>query len=55
MVPGGVTPLISSDEAHRLGYRIAIWPCFAMTAAYLAYHQAARELKTTGAISEKQL
>ncbi|KAK4456012.1 Pyruvate/Phosphoenolpyruvate kinase-like domain-containing protein [Podospora aff. communis PSN243] len=52
MVAGGVTPLINSAEARHLGFRIVIWPCFAMTAAYLAYQQAAKELQTTGAIAE---
>jgi predicted peroxiredoxin len=53
MVAGGVTPLIDAAAAREMGYKIVIWPCFAMTAAYLAYRQAAEELKTTGAIKER--
>lgn len=52
MVAGGLTPLVDAAEAGRLGYRIVIWPCFAMTAALLAYRAAAKELKGTGRISE---
>jgi 2-methylisocitrate lyase-like PEP mutase family enzyme len=53
MVNGGLTPLISSTEAQALGYRIVIWPCFTMTTAYLAYQEAAQELKKTGMFSNK--
>ncbi|KAK3313804.1 Pyruvate/Phosphoenolpyruvate kinase-like domain-containing protein [Apodospora peruviana] len=53
MVPGGVTPLIDGAKAKEIGFKIVIWPCFAMTAAYLAYQKAAQELKTTGAIREQ--
>ena len=53
MVSGGVTPLIDSATAKKMGFKIVIWPCFAMTAAYLAYQQVAKELKTTGQISER--
>lgn len=51
LVPGGLTPLVNAKEAKELGYRIAIWPCFAMTHAYLAYQKAARELMETGAVT----
>lgn len=51
LVPGGLTPLVNAKEAKELGYRIAIWPCFAMTHAYLAYQKAARELMDTGAVT----
>lgn len=53
MVAGGVTPLVDAATAKEMGYKIVIWPCFAMTAAYLAYRQAAEELKRTGAIMER--
>lgn len=52
MVPGGLTPLISAKKAQEIGYRIAIWPCLALTASYLSLRTAARELKTTGAVAE---
>lgn len=54
MVQGGVTPLVSQEEAREMGYRIVIWPCFAMTAAYNAYRAAARELKDTGRLAENK-
>ena len=54
MVAGGVTPLINTAEARALGYKIVIWPCFAMTAAYLAYQQAAKELQATGTIAGRR-
>ncbi|KAJ4392021.1 hypothetical protein N0V93_005641 [Gnomoniopsis smithogilvyi] len=52
MVQGGVTPLVSRDEAHKMGYRVVIWPCFAMTAAMNAWREAAKELKGTGMVKE---
>lgn len=54
MVAGGLTPLVSADEAREMGYRIVIWPCFAMTAALLAYREAARELKRSGMVAERR-
>jgi len=54
MVSGGVTPLVDAAEARALGYKIVIWPCFAMTAAYLAYGAAAAELKETGMLRERR-
>lgn len=54
MVQGGLTPLVSKDEAREMGYRIVIWPCFAMTAAILAYREAAKELKGTGMVAERR-
>ncbi len=53
MVNGGVTPLIDSDEARRLGYKIVIWPCFSFRAAYLAYQHDIQELIKTGQLKEK--
>ncbi|KAJ4423967.1 hypothetical protein N0V82_001395 [Gnomoniopsis sp. IMI 355080] len=52
MVQGGVTPLVSRDEAQAMGYRVVIWPCFAMTAAMNAWREAAKELKGTGMVKE---
>ena len=53
MVNGGVTPLIDAAEAQKMGYKIVIWPCLAFTSAYLAYQDAANELKATGQLKEK--
>lgn len=53
MVAGGVTPLIQAATAREIGFKLVIWPCFAMTAAYLAYQQAAHELKTTGMLQDR--
>ncbi|CAN8096815.1 unnamed protein product [Discula destructiva] len=52
MVQGGVTPLVGRDEAAAMGYRVVIWPCFAMTAAMNAWRAAARELQGTGRLEE---
>lgn len=54
MVVGGVTPLVDSEEARRMGYRIVIWPIFSMTAALLAYREAAKELKELGMNRERR-
>lgn len=48
MVVGGVTPLVDRDEARAMGYKIVIWPILSMTAALLAYREAAKELRETG-------
>ncbi|EON98063.1 putative methylisocitrate lyase (2-methylisocitrate lyase) protein [Phaeoacremonium minimum UCRPA7] len=54
MISGGLTPLVDADGARAMGYRVVIWPCLAMTAAYLAWRQVARELKTTGRVAERR-
>ena len=48
-VPGGVSPDLSAEEARQLGYRIIIFPAFAMGPVYEAVSAAARTLKKTGA------
>jgi len=48
MVPGGRTPIISHDEANRLGFRIVIWPVMGVEAAVVAVQGALRTLKDTG-------
>ena len=48
MVQGGKTPLMSSDEANKLGYRIVIWPCLGMEAVVPAYKKSLQALKETG-------
>lgn len=53
MVNGGVTPLIDAKEAARMGYKLVIWPIFALMAAYKAYDEAAKELKTTGFLKDE--
>ncbi|KAK1750678.1 Phosphoenolpyruvate/pyruvate domain-containing protein [Echria macrotheca] len=52
MVGGGVTPLVDGETARRLGFKVVIWPCFAMTAALVAYRAAAAELKGTGMLRD---
>lgn len=44
--------MVDAAEAERMGYKLVIWPCFALTSAYLAYQQAARELQSTGALKD---
>ena len=48
MVPGGVTPQISVREAQELGFKLIIFPGFALTPIYSAVLVAAKELKSTG-------
>lgn len=53
MVFGGVTPLVNQDQAGRLGYKIVIWPGFALRAAHLAYERDIKELIENGELKEK--
>lgn len=48
MVSGGKTPLISSEEAGKLGFRIVIWPTMGMEVAIPAYQQTYAKLKKEG-------
>lgn len=48
MVQGGKTPLMSNDEANKLGFRIVIWPCLGMEAVVPAYRKSLRALMETG-------
>lgn len=52
MVNGGVTPLIDADEARQMGYKIVIWPIFALMSAFNAYEKAADELKSSGFLKD---
>jgi 2-methylisocitrate lyase-like PEP mutase family enzyme len=49
MVEGGRTPLLSAEELHGLGFKIALFPISALTAAAEAMRQVYRGLKETGA------
>lgn len=51
VVPGGLTPDVSADEARRMGFRIAIFPGFAIAPVYESVSRAAEELKDTGSIN----
>jgi 2-methylisocitrate lyase-like PEP mutase family enzyme len=53
MVNGGLTPLVNAKRAGEMGFKIVIWPCLSMTAAYLAVSKAAEELRDTGMVGEK--
>lgn len=48
MVPGGVTPQISVREAEKLGFKLIIYPGFALTPVYSTVLAAAKELRSTG-------
>jgi 2-methylisocitrate lyase-like PEP mutase family enzyme len=50
MVAGGVTPDMSVAEAQSMGFRVMIYPCFALEPVYHSVSRAARELKGTGNI-----
>lgn len=48
MVDGGVTPHFTVAEAKEAGFKIIIYPTFALGPVYKAVSAAARELKETG-------
>ena len=54
MVPGGKTPIISNDEANRLGFRIVIWPTLGLEAVVPAVKSALQVLKKTGKTPAEQ-
>ncbi|KAI1388660.1 Phosphoenolpyruvate/pyruvate domain-containing protein [Hypoxylon trugodes] len=53
MVGGGVTPLVNSQEAKDMGYKIVISPMAGLTSVYLAMHESCQELKNTGEIKDR--
>ena len=54
MVPGGVTPDMSVAEAQGVGFRVMIYPCFALEPVYHGVTRAARELKSQGYIRNEE-
>jgi 2-methylisocitrate lyase-like PEP mutase family enzyme len=54
MVQGGRTPLVSNEEANKLGFRIVIWPCLGMEAVVPALRNALESLKITGKPPKEQ-
>jgi 2-methylisocitrate lyase-like PEP mutase family enzyme len=56
MVPGGVTPDLSTHEAKEAGFKLIIYPGLMLAAVYESCVVAAAELKSTGVvtITEKQ-
>ena len=56
MVPGGVTPWVSQEEAKRLGFRLIIYPALSIEAAYQSIWTSVRELKQKGdvTVTERQ-
>ena len=48
MVHGGVTPKLSAAEAKEIGFKIMIFPGFALKAVHDGVAAAAKELKETG-------
>lgn len=48
MFPGGVSPLLTVDEAKDIGARILIYPLLALSPVYNAVTAAAKKLKDTG-------
>lgn len=47
-VPGGVSPDLSTEEAQKLGFRLIIFPAFALSPTITALTEAARHLKDFG-------
>lgn len=54
MVPGGRTPIISNDEANKIGFRIVIWPTMGLEAVVPALEAAYGTLKKSGRAPEDQ-
>ena len=50
IVPGGVTPDMSVEEARQIGYRIMIYPGLALSAVVQSVTTAYKELSDTGAV-----
>ncbi|KAH8673982.1 Pyruvate/Phosphoenolpyruvate kinase-like domain-containing protein [Xylariales sp. PMI_506] len=53
MVNGGLTPLVTTQEAKDLGYKIVIWPMAGMTSVYLGMREFCQELRNTGEIKNR--
>lgn len=54
MVAGGVTPNLSVEQAREIGFKIIIYPGFALGPVFSAVSAAAKELKDTGDIRPVQ-
>ncbi|GAB7366108.1 hypothetical protein MBLNU230_g7670t1 [Neophaeotheca triangularis] len=48
MVPGGKTPVVSAEEAGRMGFALAIWPTLGLEAVVPALERAYAGLRETG-------
>ncbi|KAK3333794.1 Pyruvate/Phosphoenolpyruvate kinase-like domain-containing protein [Cercophora scortea] len=51
MVPGGVTPDISAEEAREAGFKLVIHPGVLLSAVFEAGMAASRELRVTGRVN----
>lgn len=51
MVNGGQTPNFTVKEAKEVGYKMVIYPGFALAPVFEAVSRAARELRETGDIA----
>jgi 2-methylisocitrate lyase-like PEP mutase family enzyme len=47
-VPGGRTPIVTNEEANKMGFRIAIWPTMGLEAVVPALEKAYSALKKQG-------
>ena len=54
MVTSGVTPNVSVAEAQKMGFRVIIFPGFALAPVYKAVSDAAKELKMTGNLKKNE-
>ncbi|KAI3316658.1 Pyruvate/Phosphoenolpyruvate kinase-like domain-containing protein [Xylariaceae sp. AK1471] len=54
MVPSSKTPTVTPDEARELGFRMIIFPGFALGPVYAAVKSAAEELKTNGRMQQPE-
>lgn len=52
-VPGGLSPYFSVEQAQALGFRIIIFPGFALGPVYEAVHAESKKLKETGTTADR--
>jgi carboxyvinyl-carboxyphosphonate phosphorylmutase len=54
MIEEGVTPNLSSDELHKMGYKIAVFPLSGLYATTFAMMEVFKELKKTGSTKKSR-
>ncbi|OQV02237.1 hypothetical protein CLAIMM_07471 [Cladophialophora immunda] len=54
IVHGGVTPVISAEEAKEMGFKIVIWSILSLAEVYNSTRRAMKELRDTGIVTERE-
>ncbi|KIX94707.1 uncharacterized protein Z520_09397 [Fonsecaea multimorphosa CBS 102226] len=54
IVTGGVTPVMSAQEAKEIGFKIVIWSILSLTEVYNSTRRAMKELRDTGIVTERE-